>query len=237
MKVVLFCALLCSGCDSSVSAEQACLDLASARCAAFSSCSPHTLAMMFGDAATCRSREHDACRARLVAPGSSATPTFEEGCALATVRESCADFFTNRPPLACIAPPGGLSGGAACVDDAQCAGGTCNLDSSTSLGTCGVPAGSGEPCSQRSCAHGLLCQGAMPVCVQPQPNGAACSDGLPCAIGGSCVGAMPSQMGTCEPAVTQAGATCDPLQATGPGCSLDLDLTCDPSSNTCVPLS
>jgi hypothetical protein len=228
---VLFLGLI-EGCPARISAEQACTDLATARCGRISVCSPDALTTSYGDLATCEARESAACLGRLALAGTSATPSFTEGCALAIPFVSCRAFFANAPPLACIAPPGRFADGHACSDDAQCTNGTCNRASDALCGSCGSPATGGESCVARSCAHGLVCVSG--ACAQPAANGSACDDQTPCQLGGSCVFATQGQPGTCQSTVSQPGMPCDATRTTMADCNQARQLFCDPASSTCA---
>jgi hypothetical protein len=228
--------LLTGACGTSPSANQGCSDLANARCARENACSANALVNHFGDLASCQMRETAACLDRLQASGTSSTPAFEEGCSVALPLESCPDFFDNNAPIACTPAPGEILDGAPCLANAQCASGNCNLGPHVVCGTCGTPAGIGESCDGRSCMRELICQGDPPVCVQPQPLGGPCDKNTPCAIGGSCVGAMPGQLGNCQAAVTTQGAPCDPTRALTPGCERAKQLYCNATTQTCEPI-
>ena len=241
MRMVAIVGLAAAGCGgSSISADKGCTDEVNARCALYMSCSNGTLlTTRYGDLATCQAREKAACLNRLLVMGTTATPAFEEACAAALPAESCVEFLDDQPAVACIAPLGAQTDGAVCVVNAQCASGYCNLGTHTVCGTCGAPANAGDSCAAATCARGLICFGATPICVAPGAMSAACDAKDPCQADLVCVGASAKmmKMGTCQTAVAVAGMPCDPLSQTSPACARGRGLTCDPTSKTCVAIN
>ena len=221
-----------AGCGST-SANQGCTDFANARCAKQNSCNPSATIRDYGDLATCQLRETAACSNRLSATGSSATPSFDEGCSVAIPLETCPDFSDDNPSNACIAPPGGLADGSPCIANAQCKNGNCNLGPHTVCGSCGPPAQAGQSCETATCDRGLVCTGTPSVCVQLAALGQPCDKNTPCQVGGSCVGATGTTMGSCQAAVAQAGMPCDPTRAMKAGCDAAQELFCNEMSMSC----
>ena len=80
--VVVFGALVVAfgGCSSStnggsnVTAEQACADVAAARCQKLQSCNPQGIINTYGDLATCQARQSETCVTNLGAPQTANTP-------------------------------------------------------------------------------------------------------------------------------------------------------------------
>src|SRR5579862_3583374 len=115
--------LLCfASCGSSEpSADTACSDLAKVRCAKRTSCSNGaSITSVYGDMSTCLAREQLSCTVGLAAPQTGNSPTKVEECVAAYPGFSCADFFSNNPPAACIAT-GQKPMNASCAVAGQCA--------------------------------------------------------------------------------------------------------------------
>jgi hypothetical protein len=224
---------LLAGCGAAPTNGQACDAQARALCDRLDDCSPHTIAVRYGDLFGCQSGERQRCLERLAAPGTSETASFAGGCALALPSESCLSLFGNTPVLACVAPPGLLHDGDPCLAHGQCRSGTCNLAPGATTGSCGAPAQADESCAARSCARGLVCVDPGAACARPGIQDAACDAAHPCAIGFSCVGAG-AQPGSCQPAIAMPGAACDPTATFSSNCDLDLQLVCDPAAGVCV---
>lgn len=239
--VLLSLALGAAGCGgSSLSANKACTDEVTARCALFMSCSNGALiTTRYGDLPTCEARELSACLERLMAAGTTATPTFEEACAVAEPTESCPDFLDGNPTAACIAPLGGMANNAPCIANGQCTSGYCNLGAHSVCGTCGPAATAGTSCANASCAHGLVCLASTSLCVALGAMGAACDVNTPCQSDMSCVGSNTKKMtmGTCQPAVATVGGACNPAAQTLANCDRTKGLTCDPTAKTCVAIN
>src|SRR4051794_39191891 len=73
MRLALFAiAIVVAGCGSDLSRDQACADLATARCGALMTCSAPDLARRWPDIATCEAREKLACTDALAAPQTAA---------------------------------------------------------------------------------------------------------------------------------------------------------------------
>jgi hypothetical protein len=99
LSTLVLCIAL-AGCGSSTSNDQACSDLASARCAKRMSCGSTSIQRVFGDLATCLAREKLACMNGLAAKGTGNSAAAAETCAAAYPAQSCADFFVGNPPEA-----------------------------------------------------------------------------------------------------------------------------------------
>ena len=241
IRLLAIVGLAAAGCGgSSVSADKACSEEVDARCAQLSLCSNGALlTTRYGDQTTCQAREKAACLNRLLVMGTTATPAFEETCATALPSASCVELLDDQPITQCIAPLGAATDGALCVANGQCMSGYCNLGAHTVCGTCGAPGNAGDSCDAATCARGLICFGATPVCVMPGAMSAACDAKDPCQADLVCVGANAKmmKMGTCQTAVAAAGMPCDPLSQTAPACARGRGLTCDPTAKTCVAIN
>ncbi|MDP8999167.1 MAG: hypothetical protein M3O46_03550, partial [Myxococcota bacterium] len=168
----------------SVTAEQACTDMANTVCTALQSCLPLYTQLLYGDMTTCAARTKVTCPSTLGASGTGLTPAGVEACASAIGATSCTDLFAGNTPSACVTH-GSLIQGAACADNAQCAGANsyCNVAPGQTCGVCGTLAAAGGSCIlKRDCGPGLEC--------------------------GKGTGALQTSAGTCV-AAGAAGATCD----------------------------
>lgn len=220
------------------SAEQACSDFASARCARLAACSNgRQVTVFFGDLATCEGRTKLGCLASLDAPGTGRTPESTEACVAALPSESCADFFDNAPVMACQPEHGSLANGAGCGFSAQCESAFCNVAKGAICGVCAAPPAAGAPCTQdNDCQDGQVCPKSG-ICTTPSALGAPCGKDMPCAAGLSCLGASAMAAGSCVTAATSVGAACDPKKASAPGCERRFGLFCDPSTMACASIT
>lgn len=225
---------------SGTSAQQACMDLAVAECNKRATCSDNFgISRVFGTPAVCEMRLAAECVASLAATGTAATPQSREACAsdLATADYSCTDLFDNSPTAACTPPMGSLANGMACGAAAQCASTWCAIGKDEVCGTCQPLPAVGASCTvDGDCGRGLAC--AVPAgmtsgtcAAYVAANGACLTGKNPCAAGLSCVGenVAAGTTGTCQPAGSTVGATCDSTRKTMPGCEAALGLACIPS--------
>ncbi len=222
-----------------IAVSNACNDYAAARCTRYDTCTggTHSIAV-YGSVATCESRTSAECVLELVAPETSQTAATVEACAVSIGTQSCADIFDEVPTVACTPTPGSLTTGAACITSSQCASSYCALGPDAVCGSCAAVPQAGAHCaSTDECGDrgGLTCAGG--VCIPIGQTGSPCTSAIPCGYGLSCVGTTATTPGTCQAAVSDAGAACDPTGTTAPSCSADLGLTCDPVALTCVPTS
>ncbi|MFO0695970.1 MAG: hypothetical protein U0230_20575 [Polyangiales bacterium] len=233
---------LASGCDDesrskprpSPLASDACLVLASTRCAAFAHCADaFPLERRFRSREVCVERLALECAVFERAPGTAIDAAWTSACAAAHRSVSCDVLLHADVIPGCEPPRGTLADGAPCVVDAQCAGGRCGFDAGGTCGSCGSPGGLGASCATIPCATGFACNEHV-VCAVPALEGEPCGRSVPCAKGTSCVGASHVAMGVCVADARTPGATCDPAYATGGGCDEALGLGCDPVSSTCV---
>ncbi len=228
---------------SPISVEQACAELAAARCALPSNCSlpdgtrgvGASVQEVYGDTATCLTREALACTNGLAAPQTANDPLAVRACVHAFMTYSCMDLFDNLPPAAC-APKGPRPSGAPCTFDAQCQTGTCNGRRQDLCGTCGDPPGLGDDCSASPCARGARCLGNSNVCAALAASREPCDDTHPCDRGLSCVFAADPAAGTCQTAGTRGGVACDGRMR---GCDETRGLSCagEAGAKTCQPIS
>ena len=224
-----------------VSAEQACGDLAHARCTALEACSALRVQVQYGDEATCEARNKTNCVDALAAPSTAASPQTSEACATAYAGWSCANLLDDENvPTACAQVRGSLAGGASCAFPGQCPTGFCAIAPDSACGTCAPQPKAGDSCANLTgCGQGLICTADTQTCQPYVAQGGKCGKGLPCGTGLSCVGsdAATGTTGTCQAAVSMQGASCDPTGKTGPGCSRDKGLTCNGASKQCAPLA
>ena len=208
--------------SSSMSAEQACTDRVNAQCLQLESCDPASLTRLYGDVATCESRMMLSCLPALAAPSTSALPAQYEACAAALGASDCSALFMRTPPTACRATPGKLGDGAACGDDAQCAGMYCKKPPNQVCGACGTRTAIGDACqSDDECDFGLAC--ANGGCVPLVGLGASCA-AAPCAAPNFCNSAQ-----LCE-APRSAGLPCTRTLSGGSECDVTQELYCNAQS-------
>ncbi|HVT07150.1 MAG TPA: hypothetical protein VHO67_06820 [Polyangia bacterium] len=225
-----------------ITVEQACSELATARCSLRSNCNLPDGARgvgfgvreLYGDMPTCLAREALACTSALTAPQTGNTPGAVQLCVRAFMTYSCADFLDNVPPLSCT-PAGPRASGAPCAFDSQCQTGVCNGVRAAVCGTCGDPPGLGEDCSASTCARGARCLAAGETCAPLGATADACDDTHPCDRGLSCLVSGADTSGTCEIAGTRVGLECGGKMR---GCDATRGLFCAgaPGSTTCQPL-
>jgi hypothetical protein len=234
MRIALL-VLVLAGCGSDLSRDQACTDLATARCGALMTCSSADLQRRWPDADTCEAREKLACMDSLAAPETAATPTTMKDCADALAEEACPAFLSgDMPPTACLPQHGPRAAGAPCAFAAECASGFCSVADDALCGTCAAAPAPGASCATSGCGPTITCVKSTMLCQIPGAATAACSKDLPCEAGLACVGATTTAMGTCQAEVTTQDAACDPKRMTGPDCSAAAGLTCDTQTMTCV---
>jgi hypothetical protein len=225
-----------SSTGDAASASQACADWARARCQLFDSCSNGLyVPIHWGDEATCEANSVALCMTDLAAQGTAASAASFEACANALPTESCANFLGENPIAACAPLAGSVATGAACLTSSQCQSTFCALAATSTCGVCASVPQAGASCGVDADCGGrnsLTC--AEGTCVALGAASASCSKTAPCGIGLNCVGEKKTAPGTCQPAASTVGATCDPNEATGAGCDATLELSCDPTTNMCV---
>jgi hypothetical protein len=204
-------------------ADEACAVWAAHSCGRLEACAPLSVQVAYGDVGRCMARNRPSCVSALRASGTGDDPAGVEACARAYDTASCDDVVVGRPPEACKRA-GARPPGAACGDDAQCAGphAHCRMGDDEACGTCAALGPADAACdSDKDCAYGLVCYF---TCMPPVTLGAAC-DGMTrqCPQTLVCydyVCAAPAAVGTpCNP---QADA-----------CDRDHGLFCDPRTRVC----
>jgi hypothetical protein len=214
-----------------ISPLQACAAFAKAECAQVSACTPFTLALTYGDDATCEQRAALACAPALGVVGSTLTASQIDQCAQAIAAESCEQFLDNDQPSACTYT-GSLGPGATCGTDSQCQSGYCRLGLPGACGACATRAQAGQPgvdggrpacLTDADCVATLVC--AMGTCVAPAPAGVACGLAQPCQRTLACVN------GKCAPPVTLGGVCTLPTDCDGAH-----GAACNTNTHTCVAL-
>ena len=234
MRAPLVCLLVAACGDSGPTADQACAQVAQARCSLRSMCSNGTrITQSYGDMNTCLARERINCLNGLGAPSTGNTPAAVEACAGVLPTEACGDFFLNGQPPQCVVT-GKLAMGASCGFSGQCQSTFCAIPKGVECGTCQPLPVAGASCAILGCGRGLECDSSTMVCVLPGGMGAACGRSAPCGSGLSCVGASTTAMGTCQPAGSNVGVTCDTRQLTAPGCNGELGLYCNKVTLKCA---
>jgi hypothetical protein len=162
--------------------------IASADCERIAACLPVSLQIVYGDEATCRTRQ------TLTAASSAALAGAPDvrACAEALRAMSCEAYVNQHgAPPACRFT-GAVGNGSACGSDWQCVSSFCPLVDT--CGTCADAPGAGEPCALGRCAPGLACSSER--CVAPGKTGAPCAGADDCeqtlsCVSGACVARAP----------------------------------------------
>jgi hypothetical protein len=235
-RIVLCCALasvmeavISAGCSSSsgaVSIEQACADLASARCQKMQTCNLQGIVNAYGDLTSCESRQTATCVTNLGAPQSANSASHTEDCAQAIPAEACSDFELGNVAPACQPPPGPRAVGTPCSVNAQCASAFCLFPKTSTCGTCATAPAVGASCANNGCGPGLVCDSHTQLCAMPVGSGGGCDDSSVCAPGLTCIGNTATDSGTCVALATSVGAACD-LADAGTRCDGRLGLYCN----------
>ena len=236
-----------SGCGSTsgTSVQQACSDLAAARCNQRSTCTAiagstgvgASLARVYGDMATCLQREALACKNGLAAPQTGNSPTKVEACVKAYATFSCQDFFDNNPPADCTIT-GARANGMTCTFGGQCTSGYCQGAKTSVCGTCADMPAAGADCSDSACGHNQRCVNADDTCESVVSLNGACDSTHPCDSGLACVGSTATMMGTCQMGGAMPGVACG-NNAAMTACDNSLGLYCagPAGSKTCMPIA
>jgi hypothetical protein len=224
-----------SGCSSSssggatVTAADACTQLANAYCDKLVSCTTFYSMLAFGDAATCKTRFAAQCVRGLAAPGNGSSPENTAACAVKAPGVACVDLFANDLPSECQPVAGAAADGAACGDDSQCKHEFCAFDDAkATCGTCAAPVAAEAACVNGDCPTGLKC-GADTKCHKVGALNDACDANHACAASLACFN------GKCV-APAGAGADCDPAGTTTPthvACDLVGGYWCNLTSKKC----
>jgi hypothetical protein len=193
------------GSGGGLTADQACGDLAMARCTRIESCSATVFAIRYPDQPTCQAREKANCMKSVAAPSTGNSPQATEACATALQGNvTCSEFLDNTPPAACAAKFGTLANGTACAFSGQCQSSYCGVGPNALCGTCmASPPAAGASCTDLFCGPGLECATESKTCGTPAAMSAPC-DAAPCAPGLVCAGAMGSR--TCQMIASTAAA-------------------------------
>jgi hypothetical protein len=176
----------------------------------------------------------------LTAPDTGETPAIEEACAAAYPGWACSDFVdTHNIPQACRQVSGTVPLQTVCGFSSQCVTSYCALVEPIACGSCYPLPDAGSSCATTECPQGLSCTTDTMDCVVVGGQGASCGTGAPCGEQFYCVGANDSMnvMGTCQQALTQLGAACDPTSAKGPGCDHTQFLTCNAMTKQCATMT
>jgi hypothetical protein len=222
--------------SSSVSADQAASDAATALCNKYNSCSAYFIQIVFGDVGTCAASLKSSLKNALAANGTGATPAEVEACSTAVSGTSCDDALGHNLPSACQPVPGKLANGAACGDSSQCQSAFCHLSANGTCGACAAAPANGASCNTDSdCPAGHMCSNAG-TCAPPGAAGAACDPTQrPCKVTLTC------KNGTCA-ASDQAGAACTKVTTaagTSDNCDALAGLYCNgqAASGTCAKIA
>jgi hypothetical protein len=211
MKAWMLCGLFAAGCGSTgidlsnATVDQACGDIAQARCAKEKACSNGTsIIRTWGDMSTCLARQKLQCTLALAAPMNSNTPAATEKCVAAFAHYSCNDYYNNNPPADCV-HLGVRPSGAPCAFDGQCQDSYCLGIKTATCGTCGDAPPEGASCRDSNCARGQECDSRTRSCVTAGAEGDPCdNNSAPCAADLQCAG----MMGTCMKTSASSGAAC-----------------------------
>ncbi len=254
VRVFVFAGLAAAGCGSTSgpSVQQACSELAAARCNQRSNCTKVTapdagatvsagasLVRVYGDMATCLQREELSCQNGLTAPQTGNSPAKVEACVKAFATYSCQDFFDNNPPADC-AVTGARANGMTCTFGGQCTSGYCQGAKTSVCGVCADMPMPGADCTDSACGHNQRCVNADNTCEAVVSMNGACDGTHPCDSGLACVGsnAMTMTMGTCQMGGAAPGVPCGAGQAMT-ACDNSLGLYCAgaPGAKTCMPIA
>ncbi len=219
--------------NTNVTPEQACADLATARCQKMQQCNPQGVLNTYGDLATCESRQAATCVTNLAAPQTANTAARTEDCAQATPGESCTDFELGNVAPPCQPPVGPRDAGSPCAVSGQCATAFCLIERTTSCGTCAPQPTVGASCANSGCGPGLVCDSRTELCAAPVVSGGSCGDSSVCTPGLTCILGAGADAGTCVPLATTVGASCD-LADGGTRCDGRQGLYCNvPEGRVC----
>jgi hypothetical protein len=226
-----------SGCSnnnsggSTVTAAQACADVAAARCQKMQGCNPQGIINTYGDLATCEARQSATCVTNLGAPQTANSPSRTEDCAQALPATSCPDYQLGNTPAPCQPPSGPRDAGSPCSVSAQCASAFCLIEKTAACGVCAPAPGVGTSCANNGCGPGLLCDSATQLCAAPVATGGGCDKGSVCTPGLTCI--VGADGGTCVPLAGTVGAYCDVADG-GTRCDGRLGLYCNfPEGRVC----
>jgi hypothetical protein len=213
---------------ATVTADQACTDLAAAYCDKSFSCAPLYSDITYGDAATCKTRLKASCLGSLSAPSVTETPARASDCAKAVNATACGDLLAKKSIDKCIPSPGGVTDGGACGDPEQCASGFCAYATDSLCGVCSAVPKPGDACINLQCGREMTC--VLGKCQKPGVLGDTCSSrDQPCAPGLSCFSGKCVKGGG-------PGATCDDVEVDAPNCDLTQGVACNKATKVCQKL-
>jgi hypothetical protein len=209
----------CSGSGttaSTVTADQAATNAATALCAKYNTCSAFFIQLEYGDVGACTSAAKTALANALGAPSTGASPAQIADCATAIPGTSCDDVLSHNLPTSCQAVAGALATGTPCGDSSQCKSAYCHQATGTTCGACADPPAAGASCAaDGDCPVGSTCSKGG-KCASPGAAGASCDP-----VNQPCKATLACKSGTCG-TPDAAGASC--TKATTNGISTD---TCD----------
>jgi hypothetical protein len=238
-RCVAVLAVVAAGCSSSPGIEERCTAFAAARCDLRDRCTAGVgVLVRYGDRLACEDGEALACLLQASAPDTGYTRAFVEACTAALPTQDCNAFFDGLPAGACADPAGARAAGAACTFGGQCQSTWCDLPPGLDCGVCAALPTEGAACVETGAVvSGFYCSKVTTTWVPLGGDGAECDAARPCGSGFTCVGAVPAQQiqGTCQAAVTTAGAECDPTRQSGADCDRNQGLYCGADS-TCTAL-
>jgi hypothetical protein len=240
----------CSPASSEAKAAPSAEALAIADCERIATCLPTSLQIVYGDEATCRSRQTLSAAASLALAKDADTGA----CADALRAMSCDEYVNLHGSPAACRFRGAVANGSACGTDWECSSGFCSFvdacgkcaeapnvmhggsgaacdsgnDCEATLscvaGKCVARAAAGEPCGvdRPECQTDLYCGGGN-VCSLPKLA----------ALGDAC-GAIGGELVFCKGGYCKGGVkgTCAPFTADGQACGTGFD-TCQPPAS-CV---
>ncbi len=223
-------------CAESISADQACTDVAAAQCTKLDQCVVNGTTSRYGGVGICQARQKQACLARLDAGGTGNNPTDVELCAQQLPTAACGDFDLGNVSE-CMAKVGTRDDGQPCTFPGQCKSSNCAIATGTNCGTCAEASKAGDSCAAVSCSHGFVCVASTQQCQPRGTSSSNCDADHPCGAGLSCVTAAGAQSGTCELAGSSVGTPCDPQRRSQASCDPDFGLYCDATSRSCLAVS
>lgn len=221
--------IACSG--RLVTVEAAPQELSTAVCDKLNSCTPASIAQIFGDVATCKARSAISLKSTFTAPGTSVTSAQLGSCFDAIQSASCADLSNGNATLVACEFKGTLPNATACAVSPQCQSGYCSISiessSMNNCGKCATRVALGGDCVTTACETNLFCDNVSRKCVARPKAGEACTSTTWCAAGTTCIGAKCS---------APLGENADCSASPG-GCDSALGLTCNASTKKCAKVS
>ncbi len=240
IAVAALVALAISACTSSTSTpeavsgptiDDACTQLAKARCTRLDECSKDALIPKnWTDAANCQARQKLSCVQGQRAANTGTTPQRAIDCAMALTAATCTEILATVPPTACQAAVGTEANGSACAFAGQCQSSYCAIPTRSNCGTCAPAPKVGASCDVfANCGPALKCDATTMQCATPVALGGDCDAGRTCDSEMSCVGAdaTKSLAGKCQTSGAVVAAACEGAKLTLPACDSSLGLVCE----------